>query len=368
VSESTTTAPRRMRRTIVITSCALLAAAVAATALLVGAPARSEAPTTVAAPRTVTVENKTLVHTVTARGTVGFVGGGTVVGNRSGIVTELPAVGTVLTPGSTAYRVNDQPVVVFRGALPAWRSFEKDMPDGADVRQLEQALRDAGLFRGTVDQKFTEVTEAAVKRWQKSLGVGQTGSIAFGDVVFLAQDGRVASTSVAVGDSVEAGKAVLKLSGTDQIINGTLASAAPSGVAVGARVSIVLPTGTTSPGTVRTVGAVAQPTADDASDSSDAGDQKSSKLPITVSFDDPAAARDLDDAAVRMVIETGTEPESLVVPVNAVLAAGRDGHGVQVPGKDGTLETRTVELGANADGDVIVTKGLREGERVVVPS
>lgn len=370
MSESTPPSPRRRRGAVVITCSATLVLAIGATTLAIVFPRTTPSAPPTTRLQTVAVEQKVLVHTATARGTIGFAATDSVTGLRAGVVTSAPEVGTTLTPGSAAYRVNDVPITVFRGALPAWRTFEPNMSDGPDVRQLEQALRDAGHFRGTVDDRFTTVTEAGVKRWQRATGVEPTGVVALGDVLFLTTDRRVASSAVAAGDAVESGKTVMTLSGADRIVSGTVAATAQSGISEGAPVSITFPSGATVPGTVRSIGGAAGPrtAADAGAGSGSEPADKPSGIPLTVSFDDPAQAPDVADLAVRMTIETGREAEALVVPVSAVLATGQNGVGVQIPGKDGTTRIQEVELGANANGDVIVTKGLRAGDRVVVPS
>jgi len=46
---------------------------------------------------------------------------------------------------------------------------------GAEVKAIQQALKDRGLFNTNVDGYYGEQTQAAVKRFQKQQGISQTG-------------------------------------------------------------------------------------------------------------------------------------------------------------------------------------------------
>ena len=381
-TETTGRRPGRRRRavTIVVAGVAV-AGAVAGGLAIVGTPWSSTPaaaePTPATGLTTVAVESRVLQHTVAARGTIGHETRGKLTTQRGGTVTTAPSAGTVLAPGTVVVRIDDAPVIALRGELPAWRALEPGMTDGNDVRQLEQALGDAGMSPGKVDATFTTTTEAAVKRWQKAVGAEQTGRIALGDVVFLPEDLRVATTSVEAGDRVEAGAQLGSLGVQSPSLSVVLQPSDGERVHADARVSVSLPSGTTTPGTVVTVGPVRQPaTASSGSSGSgpDAGSGSGSgsgsskpELPVLIRFDDPAAVEGLDQSVVKVDIDAGAEPEGLVVPVAAILAAACDSSAVQVVAK-GTVTTRVVELGATAGGDVVISSGLREGELVVVPS
>jgi hypothetical protein len=97
-----------------------------------------------------------------------------------GTVTWVPAPGNVVRGGRTLYRVDDQPVTLLYGPVPAWRSFELGMTPGSDVRELERNLASLGFDRDhrmTVDDHFTWATAAAIDRWQRSRGMPQIGAL-----------------------------------------------------------------------------------------------------------------------------------------------------------------------------------------------
>ncbi|MFC4613441.1 peptidoglycan-binding protein [Cellulomonas algicola] len=103
-----------------------------------------------------------------------------------GVVTTLATQpGQVVDSGDTLVTVNLQPVVVAKGAVPAFRDLTVGI-SGEDVRQLQQMLSAKGHLRPVaVNGKFDERTASAVRAWQKSLGVEQSGTVARGTVLFL---------------------------------------------------------------------------------------------------------------------------------------------------------------------------------------
>lgn len=130
-----------------------------------------------------------------------------------GVITWVPEVGTPIGAGDVLYRVNEVPVIALPGDVPAFRSFETGMSDGADVEQLEAALvsmGDATPTQLTVDRRFTAATAQAVRRWQHRTGAPETGDVAVGSVVFLPGSVQVVETAATVGAT--AGGPVLRVS------------------------------------------------------------------------------------------------------------------------------------------------------------
>jgi multidrug efflux system membrane fusion protein len=68
---------------------------------------------------------------------------------------------------------------------------------------------------------------------------------------------------------------------------------------------------------------------------------------------------------VRVTLRLATEPNALVVP-NQVVQTGQDGMYVFVVKPDRTVELRAVVTGARVDQDLVIEKGLQEGETVVL--
>lgn len=358
--------PRRVRRVALVVGGSVLAAALAAGATWTFLP--HDAPRTTPtgpAPKTVAAERKDVARVVTARGSVTFEASGTISTPLAGTVTSAPSGGAELRPGATLLRIDDRPVTILRGALPAWRAFAPGMADGADVRQLEQALRDAGYGPGWIDDHFTDVTESAVKRWQKDIGADPTGTVPLGAVVFLPADARVGSSKVAAGDLIAAGDDVATLAQLHRVVEASVPTSGSAGVAVGQSATVALSDGKSVPGKIASVGAAPPGGSDDDGERADEGAAKSTRVVVTL--EDAAAVDGVADGTdVRVDITTPGITDSVVVPVSAVMATGGERYGVQVL-RSGVVRDRKVELGTVADGFVAITGGLSAGERVVVP-
>jgi multidrug efflux system membrane fusion protein len=67
---------------------------------------------------------------------------------------------------------------------------------------------------------------------------------------------------------------------------------------------------------------------------------------------------------VNVVVRLSSQPNAILVPAQAIQTS-QEGQIVFVVKSDLTVEVRPVEVGRPLDGDVIITKGLKPGERVV---
>ncbi len=311
--------------------------------LMVGPPGASgdddaeAAAGTTPRPTTAVVEQGTLTGTTTRAGTLSRLDGPTITGSAPGTITSLPEVGDVLAARSELFRVDDEPVTAFEGALPQWRAFGQGMAEGPDVRQVEENLRAWGYFTGTPDDRFDRRTATAVSAWQKDTGQERTGSIDQGALQFVTGSFTVRTLTVAVGDA----------SGGD--LYGTARDDAV--------VSVDLPGHGSVPGRVSDVGAAV---ADETTGTT--------TVPVTVSLDDPAAAGDLTEASVQVDFVSEVEEDVLHVPVLALGAAVGDGFVVEVLQPDGTTTAVPVEAGLFAGDRVEVSGALEAGDEVVVPA
>ena len=313
---------------------------------------------------TATMTRQDLVSRTDVDGTLGYSGALSVVGQLQGTVTALPAVGTVIERGQSLYSVENRPVLLLYGDLPAWRRMATGMSDGPDVRQLEEnlvALGHATEAELTVDDAFTSATAAAVRRWQKALGVDETGAIELGQVVFLPGAIRVSELKAEKGGAVGPGAPVLAATTTTRVVQVDLDAAKQSLAKVGDKVEVKLPGGRTTTGVVASVGSVAQ--------TKGQGESAKQVIAVTVTLDDPSATGTLDQAPVRVGITSDSRKGVLAVPVNALLALAEGGYGVRVV--DGSPSGRIVPVttGLFARGLVEVSgDGLEEGMSVEVPA
>lgn len=78
---------------------------------------------------------------------------------------------------------------------------------------------------------------------------------------------------------------------------------------------------------------------------------------------DPDRLRDGFQAVIDFPIET--LKSVIAIPAHAVRTV--DGRATVQVGVDGKIETRTVRMGKESNGRVVIEEGLREGERVLVP-
>jgi hypothetical protein len=112
---------------------------------------------------TALVERRTLRETITSPGSLGYGASSRLAAGRAGTITRLPREGGTVEPGGVLHSIDNQPVVLLRGRLPAWRAFESGMSDGPDVRQLERNLKTLGHFTGSPNAHFDWHTKVAIR-------------------------------------------------------------------------------------------------------------------------------------------------------------------------------------------------------------
>ncbi len=326
--------------------------------------ARSTLPTV-----TAKVSRGTLVDRQTESGQLSYGDTTTVTGKLAGTVTSLPTAGSVVKKGEELYRVDNTPVVLLYGSLPSYRDL-KTGEEGADVKQFEQNLYDLGYHGFTVGTSFTDATATAVKKWQKALGLTQTGTVEQGRVHYTPGAIRIDSDKAALGDSAKPGDAVVTCTGTarEAVVKLDMASAR---LAVkDSPVTVKLPNATSAPGKISATRTVL----DTSSGSGGGGaggsssDTTKTKIEVDVAFDDPNAVNGLDQATVDVGFAASKRENVLTVPVAALLSLAEGGYGVQLV--DGA-NTRTVavQTGLFADGKVEVSgDAVTEGATVGMPS
>lgn len=322
----------------------------------------------------VTVERRTLVDRDEVDGTLGYGATRQVVNRAQGTVTKLAPEGAVVERDGVLYQVDDRSVRLLYGDVPAYRRLAEGVSDGPDVHQLEANLEELGLAKGLIsepDATWDSATTAAVKRWEKSLGVERDGVVEDGEIAFLPGPARIADHKAEVGSLAQPGSAILAVTGTSRQVTVDLDARKQRLAQQGAKVEVELPGASVVVGTITTVGTVAH--SDDRGADGGAGgggggngDAKAT-LPVTVTLDDPEAAGSLDGAPVEVRLVRSSKEGVLAVPVNALLALAEGGYGVEVAGSPPRRLIR-VETGLFSEGYVEVSgEGLSEGMKVVVP-
>jgi hypothetical protein len=348
---------------------------------------------------TATVTRRSLSSQAQLPGTLGDAGTYSAVNQASGTITALPAPGQVLRQGQVLYQVSGIPVALLYGTVPAWRSLSEGMT-GPDVTQLNTdlaELRDASsalLGPRAGWDFFGAETAVALARLQARLGLPATGSLLLGQAVFLPGAAQVSAlgAGVVLGGAAQPGALILTATSTVPVVTAGLDAGQQTEVRDGGQVTITLPSGARTPGTVSSVTVTTAAAGDSDSGGPDAGGpdaggpdaggsdagaggSSAATITATVVLRDPGAAAGLDQAPVTVTVTSGTVTDALVVPVDALLAqpvtgdAAGGGYAVEVTGPDGRhLVAVTPGLFDDAAGLVQVTgTKLAAGQHVVVP-
>jgi peptidoglycan hydrolase-like protein with peptidoglycan-binding domain len=363
------------RKSWALAAAAVLAAAAATGGVVVGSSAEQATP----APQgllanTVRVERGTLSAMVSQAGTLTYRARSdgspyAVINQARGVYTSLPENGAKVACGGVLYRVDDRPVVLLCGTLPAYRALHVGVR-GRDVRQLNRNLHQLGYDAGAHvridpgDNAFTSKTERALRVLQRRKGVGVTGRLATDDAVFLPEAVRIAKVTGEAGGSAGPGAPVLRATSDTLHVQVNLDPSQQGEVKKGDRAQITLPGNTAVTGRVAGFGRVAQTPAGQGSQAGEA------TIPTFISLDDPAHAGGLDNAPVEVDITTKGVDDALSVPVTALVGKSGGGFAVEVVRTGGRRELVAVTLGLfdTGGGRVQVEGDLRAGDSVVVPS
>jgi hypothetical protein len=278
--------------------------------------------------------------------------------NRAGgIYTQLPDAGDKVDCGDVLYRVDDKPVLLMCGSVPAYRDLAEG-DHGQDVRQLNRNLRVPD------GKQFTWKTAEALKGLQHDTGLHETGSLDLGDAVFLPKSVRIAKVTAELGGSASPGAQIAQATSDTLEVQVNLDAAQQGGVKEGERAQITLPANKSVSGRVKRLGRVAQaPAGQDAAPGA-------ATIPASIALDEPKQANGLDQAPVQVDIATKGVKNVLSVPVTALVGKSGGGYAVEVVRDDGESELIAVTLGLfdTAAGRVEVEGDLAVGDDVVVPS
>jgi peptidoglycan hydrolase-like protein with peptidoglycan-binding domain len=323
-------------------------------------PAGPAAPPPVSTP----ITRVTLVQTTTVSGRLGYGEPVPLSSQAVGTVTWLPTIGDVLTRGKAVLRADEHPVVLLYGSLPMFRPLALSTK-GADVAQFERNLAELGYSGFTVDEEFTASTVAAVKRWQRMLGVDQTGVVDANRVIYADGPIRVAQRGVRVGASATG--EVLQYTGVVKVVTVNVNAGDSSWAVVGTKVTVALPGDQSVAGEITAVGTEASaPTgaAAGGSGGSAGGGADNATVPVTVSIADQQALGTLEKSPVDVEYTARKRENVLTVPVAALLALAEGGYGLEIL-SPGPRRILSVQTGLVANGRVEVSgDGLTEGMSV----
>jgi peptidoglycan hydrolase-like protein with peptidoglycan-binding domain len=332
---------------------------------LAGGDGEATSETASQATATTEIERQDLVESETVDGTLGYADERDVDNRLPGTVTWTPKAGAVVPVNRPLYEVDGRSVYLLDGAYPAYRTLTAGLT-GKDVRQLERNLRTLGFDRDramTVDGAWDSGTTAAVRRWQRSNGIEETGSIEWGRVVFQPGPRRIATISTTTASLTPSGDPsgqpsaapLMTTTSTRRIVSVDLETTRYGLAQKGARVRVEMPAGNYVRGTITRVGRVAERKPASAEDS-----DPPATIELTIRITrKPGVA--LDQAPVDVELEKQRARDVLTIPVTALLA--RQGGSFAVEVREGDRRRIVpVKTGLYTDGDVEISgAGLRAG-------
>ncbi|MFE9688411.1 peptidoglycan-binding protein [Micromonospora sp. NPDC005806] len=306
---------------------------------------------------TVTVTRSTVTAVTVVDGEIGYGQATAVTSKAAGTLTWLAAAGSTVRRGQPLLRADNNPIVLLYGELPFYRVLA-DGVKGPDVAQLEANLSALKYTGFEADASYSASTAAAVKRWQKDLDVPVTGTVAPTDVIVAPGPLRIATQTARLG--APAAGDILTAGPTARIVTAKVPATAPDLTKKGAKATVTLPDGTPVEATVHGVVTPASTGGTPADPPPDQGEPK-----VTVQLVLKATAEP-EPGPVTVRFVTAEHTNVLVVPIQALLAIGERGYGVEL--RDGaTSRVVPVETGLFAGGKVEISgDGIAEGVTVGV--
>jgi peptidoglycan hydrolase-like protein with peptidoglycan-binding domain len=310
-----------------------------------------------------------LVNTAEAEGTLTYGPSAPIVNGVAGVYTSVPPPGTTRGAGDVLYRVDDRPIVLMTGAVPAWRDFTLGMTDGPDVAELQANLVARGDGAGALTVAtghFDFATRTAIKRWQYSLGLAPTGVIARGDVVFLPTAVRVGPAGVAVGSPASPGDQPYAVTTTNRIVTVASNPSLPA-VTPGEPVNITEADNRIVPGHVTGVQSVPPAATNSSNTSSSSSSSSTPETLIVVAPDAPTTVSDGAGTNVQVSLVTQSARGVLAVPISALLALASGGYGIEEVDSSGAHHLTAVSTGIFTGSQVAISgRGIAAGTTVVV--
>jgi membrane fusion protein, multidrug efflux system len=417
--------PERSRRGVRVAATAAIVLVGAAIALAILLPSHGKARTgsgagVPAGDTTTTVQRRTLTEHAQVDGTLGYGSTLELYDRIPGTFTWLPSVGAVIGRGGTLFKVDQLPIVLMYGSVPAYRTLKLGVSDGEDVSELNENLVALGYDPyGAIDdyEDFSEATAAAVRRWQQAEGLPQTGEVELGRVIFAPSARRVTALKATLGQdppggeagaeepatdkeaakdpagegspskspssekspsgdkspssdkspsdeevSAGAGTPVLTTTSTQQLVQLQLEADKQQLARVGESAPVTLPSGQTVGAHITSVGTVAT---ESSGGGGEAGGGKAS-ISVTLSLD--RRAPHLDAAPVTVELIKEKRGNVLSIPATALIATAGGGYAVQALESGRRVEV-PVTPGMFADGYVqIEGQGAYEGLTITQPA
>lgn len=271
-----------------------------------------------------------------------------------GTFTDLPAAGDKVDCGDVFYRVDDRPVLLLCGDVPAYRDLSVGAA-GKDVRQLNRNLEVEG-------DMFTAQTQNALADLQRDKGLDATGALGLDDAIFLPASLRISNVTATVGGPAQPGQPIAEATSSTVVVRADLEASQQGKIKKGDQVQVTLPSNQTTKGKVDRIGNAVQTTGQDK-------EPGPVLIPAYITLDQPADAQTFGGSGVRVDITTAGVQNVLSVPVTALVGHAGGGYAVEVIRSSGNRVLVAVKLGQfdTTGGRVEVDGDLAEGDDVVVP-
>lgn len=310
----------------------------------------------VVTPETVRVEEGTLGRSLRLPATGTWDVAGTIQSPAGGVITAVVAASGLLEPGSVLLRINERPVVLVPGSVPAFRALRLGT-SGRDVTALQRHLAGLGYKVDSSLRRYSKVTAAAVRSWQRFLGMPPTGVVELGDVVFLPQTAFGAplrwTDSVALGATLGAGTPILEQLAPSPTLTIDFGGSAPAQLGPGLAAEVVFSNGArrmVSLSTIHQDQGRTWATLDPLEEALCAGLECLELVP-------PAGETPVDVTFTLIPRTTGP-----LVPVATIQSDAAGRAFVELP--DGTRKTVKVRV---ASGGSAIVDGVSVGDEIVLP-
>jgi peptidoglycan hydrolase-like protein with peptidoglycan-binding domain len=267
------------------------------------------------------------------------------------------------------------------GKIPMYRTLRNGVDDGTDIKQLETGLHALGFDPDgmTIDSTFTSATTAAVKAWQKDIGVTQDGIVTPGLVQFLPSKLRIQSMSAQIGDSVASASPLYAASGTGRVATVTLSAADSTVAKTGEQVSVSLPNGESVSGVITSIATSSSSSSTGGGAGSGGGavnqqgassTTSSASVNVTVSITDAKADAQPDQTPVSIAFTSNGAKGVLAAPVTALIALAGGGYALEVQDSGGATHLVATKPGLYAVGGLVEVSGsgITDGTTVVIPA
>jgi peptidoglycan hydrolase-like protein with peptidoglycan-binding domain len=307
--------------------------------------------------KVVTLEPVTLTTTVSFPATIGYLPAVVkAVTAVSGVVTGLPAVGSVIGQGQTLFEVDGAPTVLLYGSVPEWRALEPGVSPGADIQELQENLNQLGYDGGhplVENGVYSSGTAEAVLRFLKAKGLPPATQLASGAVLYAPGPLYVSGLAVALGSTVSGGSQILAVTTTQRTVTGSYSG---FGLTLGQRADV-----SPASGPADLTGTVSSLVAQNANGSS--------QEVVTVTLaGSPVLPTGVIAAQVSVV--TQSVKNAFAVPVQALVALVEGGYALEVPTLGGHDHLIAVHVGITGNNNLVQVSGpaVRSGLQVLVPT